>query len=125
MAPDAVTARTLRDLEALGMRIVLDDFGTGYASLAWLKDHPHYGVKIDRGLVAGLPGNAGDQAMIAAVIGMARALGGTVTAEGVETEAQLGALRALGCGRAQGSLLAAPVRADGLAALVPAAIDAA
>ena len=102
----------------LGVRIVLDDFGTGFSSLAWLRDHPQYGIKIDDDLIRSLPGNAADHAMVAAVIGMARALGCTVTARGVDTEMQLDALRALGCPRAQGFMLAPPVRAGELAALV-------
>ena len=51
---DAVTARTLRELEAHGIRIVLDDFGTGFSSLSWLKEHPLDAIKIDRSFVSGL-----------------------------------------------------------------------
>jgi EAL domain-containing protein (putative c-di-GMP-specific phosphodiesterase class I) len=118
MAPDAASAATLRELEALGVRTVLDDFGTGFSSLAWLRHHPHHGIKIDSGLIRGLPGNVADRAMVAAVIAMARTLGCTVTAQGVDTEMALDALRALGCARAQGRLLAPPVAAGELAALV-------
>jgi EAL domain-containing protein (putative c-di-GMP-specific phosphodiesterase class I) len=110
--PDAVTARTLRELESLGVRIVLDDFGTGYSSLTWLKQYPLHGIKIDRSFVNGLPADVGDRAIVAGVIGIAGALGCTVTAEGVETKTQLDALRALNCDRAQGFLLARPLPAD-------------
>jgi EAL domain-containing protein (putative c-di-GMP-specific phosphodiesterase class I) len=116
--PHATSARTLRELESLGVGIVLDDFGAGHSSLSRLKDHPHHGIKIDAGLVSGLPGDVGARAMAAAVIGMAKALGCIVTAQGVETTRQLDALRALGCERAQGPLLAAAVPADELAALL-------
>ena len=116
--PPAASARTLRDLESLGVGIVLDDFGTGHSSLRWLRDHPHHGIKIDSSLVSALPDDVAVQAMVAAVIGMARSLGCTVTAEGVETDCQLDALRALGCDRAQGPALAPPAPAGELAALL-------
>jgi diguanylate cyclase (GGDEF)-like protein len=110
--PDAVTARTLFELELAGIRIVLDDFGTGYSSLTWLKQYPVHGIKIDRSFVNGLAEDAGDRAIVAAVVGIAGALGCTVTAEGVETQTQLDTLRALNCDRAQGFLLARPMPPD-------------
>jgi diguanylate cyclase (GGDEF)-like protein len=118
MRPNAVTTRNLRELDALGVRIVLDDFGTGYSSLSWLKQHAFSAIKIDRSFIAGLAGNSGDHAIVAALIGMAKALGCTVTAEGVETEDQLAILQALDCPRAQGFLFARPVPAEELAALL-------
>jgi EAL domain-containing protein (putative c-di-GMP-specific phosphodiesterase class I) len=118
MQPDGASAKTLRELESLGVRIVLDDFGTGYSSLSWLKHHPLHGLKIDPGYLVGLPEDGGERAIIAAVIGMARARGCTVTAKGVETEVQLDALRALDCERAQGFLLARPLTTDKLATLL-------
>jgi len=114
LRPDAVSLRTLKELDATGARIVLDDFGTGYSSLAWLKRHPLDAIKIDRSFVSGLPGDLRDRAVVAGVIGICKALGCTVTAEGVETEAQLDALRALGCERIQGFLLARPMRSSQL-----------
>ena len=118
MQPDDTSARTLRELESLGVRIVLDDFGTGYSSLGWLKDHPRDGIKIYAGLVDGLRDDVGGQATVAAVISMARALDSTVTAQGVESDEQLAALRALGCERAQGILLARPLPAAELVTLL-------
>jgi diguanylate cyclase (GGDEF)-like protein len=118
MRPNAVTTRNLRELDALGVRIVLDDFGTGYSSLSWLKQHPFSAIKIDRSFIAGLTGNGGDHAIVAALIGMAKALGCAVTAEGVETEQQLAVLQTLDCPRAQGFLFSRPVPAEGLAALL-------
>jgi diguanylate cyclase (GGDEF)-like protein len=118
MQPSAVVTRALRELGSLGVRIVLDDFGTGYSSLSRLRRHPLHGIKVDRSFVNGLPEDGGGRAIVAAVIGLARALGGTVTAEGVETERQLDALRALRCERVQGFLLARPLPADELAALL-------
>jgi diguanylate cyclase (GGDEF)-like protein len=115
---DEVIARTLRELEAQGIRIVLDDFGTGISSLSWLKEHPVSAIKIDRGFISGLAGDVRDQAIVSSLIGMSRALGCTVTAEGVETEEQLETLRALDCERVQGFLLARPLPAVELEALL-------
>jgi EAL domain-containing protein (putative c-di-GMP-specific phosphodiesterase class I) len=116
--PDVITKRNLRELDGLGIHIVLDDFGTGYSSLSWLKQRPFGEIKIDRSFVSGLPDNAGDHAIVVAVIGMARAFGCIVTAEGVETEEQLTVLQTLGCDRAQGFLLAQPLTVEELTAMV-------
>jgi len=115
---DTVAAHTLRDLESQGIRIALDDFGTGNSSLAWLKEHPLDAIKIDGSFVAGLAGDSRDQAIVASLISLARALGCGVTAEAVETEDQLIALRMLDCERVQGFLLAHPLGADELAELL-------
>jgi diguanylate cyclase (GGDEF)-like protein len=115
---DTIAARTLRDLESDGIRIVLDDFGTGFSSLSWLKEHPVDAIKIDRSFVSGLAEDSRDQAIVSSLIGLARALGCTVTAEGVETEDQLIALRLLECERVQGFLLARPLSPEALEALL-------
>ena len=115
---DTIAARTLRELEADGIRIVLDDFGTGFSSLSWLKEHPVDAIKIDRSFVSGLAEDSRDQAIVSSLIGLARALGCTVTAEGVENEDQLIALRLLECERVQGFLLARPLPAEDLEALL-------
>jgi EAL domain-containing protein (putative c-di-GMP-specific phosphodiesterase class I) len=115
---DSAAARTLCELEAKGIRIVLDDFGTGFSSLAWLKEHPLDAIKIDRSFVAGLANDPRDQAIVSSLISLSRALGCTVTAEGVETEEQLAALRQLECERLQGFLLARPMPADELTELL-------
>ena len=109
MRPDSVTVRTLRELRELGVQIVLDDFGIGFSSISWLKRHPLGAIKIDRSFVGELAGGPRDRAIVEALIAMARALGCTVTAEGVETEEQLRILRELGCDRVQGFLLARPL----------------
>jgi diguanylate cyclase (GGDEF)-like protein len=118
LRPNAVTARNLRELAALGVRIVLDDFGTGYSSLSWLKQHPFSAIKIDGSFIDGLAGNRADHAIVAAVIGMAKAIGCTVIAEAVESEHQLTVLRELDCPRAQGFLFSLPVPAEELGALL-------
>ena len=99
----------LRDRQ---LRISVDDFGTGYSSLAYLKRLPLDMLKLDRCFVAGLGQEGGDDEVIArAVVGLAQALGLQVVGEGVETEAQLAALRAMGCDLVQGFLLARPMPA--------------
>jgi EAL domain-containing protein (putative c-di-GMP-specific phosphodiesterase class I) len=114
LRPGALAAHGLLDLDALGVQLVLDDFGTGYSSLSWLKQHRFGAIKIDHSFIRGLPDDAGDRAIVDGILGMAQALGCSVTAEGVETEGQLAALRALGCERVQGFLLLEPVGLDQL-----------
>lgn len=105
---DAALA-ALRRIRALGVRIALDDFGTGYSSLATLQAFPFDKIKIDRRFIAGLGGSSVQDAMIVrAVLGLARGLGIPVVAEGVETSAQLDALRAELCAEAQGWLFGRP-----------------
>jgi diguanylate cyclase (GGDEF)-like protein len=120
MRPNAVATRNVQALDALGVRIVLDDFGTGYSSLSWLKHHPFSAINIDRSFISGVAERSDDHAIVAAVISMAKALECTVTAEGVENDEQLAALLALSCERAQGFLLARPVSATKIAALLKA-----
>lgn len=105
---DAQTAQALATLEEQGIELVLDDFGTGYSSLATLKEHPVHALKIDRMFVAGLGTDAGDAAIVEAVIGMAHGMGRPVTAEGVEHAGHLEILRGLGCDFVQGYLLGRP-----------------
>ncbi|HEX4008709.1 MAG TPA: EAL domain-containing protein [Solirubrobacteraceae bacterium] len=113
---DGAAVAALDELRELGVGIALDDFGTGQASLAWLKRHPVRGIKIDPSFSRALPADQVDAAIVAGVIAMAGALGATVTAEGVETDGQRDALVALRCQRAQGFLLAMPMKAEHLAA---------
>ena len=100
------------------MRLSIDDFGTGYSSLGYLKRFPVDAVKIDRAFVDGLGRDAGDAAIVTAVIGLAHALGLQVVAEGVETEHQLTELLALGCDEAQGYYFAPPQPVDDLRMLI-------
>ena len=108
MADPEVSERVLWDLHELGVRLVIDDFGTGYSSLAYLKRFPVDLVKIDYSFVRGLGIDRDDTAIVAAVIGVTHALGLRAVAEGVETEEQLAALRALDCDFAQGYYFARP-----------------
>jgi diguanylate cyclase (GGDEF)-like protein len=102
------TRGALDELKALGVRLAIDDFGTGGSSLTYFRRYPFDELKIDSGFVAGLGQSAADDAIVAATIDMAHALGMTVAAEGVETELQRERLVELGCDRAQGYLLAPP-----------------
>jgi diguanylate cyclase (GGDEF)-like protein/PAS domain S-box-containing protein len=105
-------AEVLHELSALGIRIALDDFGTGHSSLAYLRRFPIDCIKIDRSFVVGLGTTARDDAIIPAIIAIARSLEATVVAEGVETEAQRAALLGLGCRAMQGYLFARPLSGE-------------
>jgi len=107
-------AAILGALKALGVAIVLDDFGTGYSSLGYLKRFPIDEIKIDRSFVAKLGDAREDTAIVKAILGMADGLDLSVVAEGVETEEQVEALRALGCHLAQGFWYAKPMEAAGI-----------
>ena len=99
----------IESLTKLGVRIALDDFGTGYSTLAHLRLLRTDILKVDRTFVSQLGGQSRDREIVAAVTGMAHALGMAVVAEGVETEAQRDELTAIGCDAAQGYLFARPL----------------
>jgi diguanylate cyclase (GGDEF)-like protein/PAS domain S-box-containing protein len=109
---------TLRKLKSLGMRISIDDFGTGFSSLAYLKRFPLDELKIDKSFVDGIGIDPDSTAIVAAVMGMAHALGLHVVAEGVETADQLNRLRTLGCDEVQGYYFARPSTPDAIDALL-------
>jgi EAL domain-containing protein (putative c-di-GMP-specific phosphodiesterase class I) len=106
--------QVLHQLKAMGIRISVDDFGTGYSSLAHLKDLPIDRMKIDRSFVNGLPQERGSAAIARAVVQMAKGLGISVIAEGVETPAQRRFLADEGCDELQGDLISPPLSAAGL-----------
>ena len=107
----------LRRLKALGVQVALNDFGTGYSSLATLRAFPFDKLKIDRSFVAEIRSGAARQdiAIVQTVLALARGLGVPVLAEGVETEAQLGMLRAAGCEEVQGWLVGRPAPIESFA----------
>jgi EAL domain-containing protein (putative c-di-GMP-specific phosphodiesterase class I) len=114
MAASESTVTELRALRDLGFTLALDDFGTGYASLTYLKNFPFNLVKLDRSYVAGIVDDAGDRAIVTAVLGLARALGLDTVAEGVEQSEQAILLADMGCHLAQGYLYGYPVEAGAL-----------
>lgn len=99
---------TVRALKALGVVIALDDFGTGYSSLSYLRRFPFDKIKIDRSFVQALGEDEDAEAIVQSIIAMGRSLKLAVTAEGVETDAQLDLLRGLQCSEVQGFLLGRP-----------------
>ena len=108
---------TARELSKAGFPIALDDFGTGYSSLNYLRKLPLNRVKIDKEFTRDSVEHADCAAIVVSVVQLARTLGLEVTAEGVETEAQLAFLKSIGCGAAQGYLISRPVAEKDLPAL--------
>ncbi|MBI5925379.1 MAG: EAL domain-containing protein [Aquabacterium sp.] len=100
---------TLMALRSRGVRVAMDDFGTGYSSLAYLRSFPMDKLKIDGMFVRSLDSDQDAQAVVTAIISLARALRLETTAEGIETSEQLVMLRALGCDDVQGYLIARPM----------------
>ncbi|AJW42458.1 diguanylate cyclase/phosphodiesterase (GGDEF & EAL domains) with PAS/PAC sensor [Rhodococcus sp. B7740] len=105
-------------LHAMGVQVAIDDYGTGYSSLAYIERLPVQELKIDRAFIAGMAHNPAHAAIVRSTVELARTLGLSVTAEGVEDEMTMTALRELRCGRAQGFHLGRPTSADRLPALV-------
>jgi EAL domain-containing protein (putative c-di-GMP-specific phosphodiesterase class I) len=112
--------QVLTALRAIGVHLSVDDFGTGYSSLAYLRRFPVDVLKLDRSLVADVDDDRDGSALAAAVLAMARALGLTTIAEGIESAGQLATLRRLGFQRAQGFLFSGAVPAERCEALLAA-----
>jgi diguanylate cyclase (GGDEF)-like protein/PAS domain S-box-containing protein len=99
----------LSAIRRLGCKVGLDDFGTGYSSLGYLRRLPIDFLKVDGSLTADIDSNPEAKAILAAIVGMADALGMETIAEGIETDAQAATLRELGCTLGQGYLFGRPV----------------
>jgi len=113
MEEPGVVLNNLRELKRAGVQISIDDFGTGYSSLAYLRQLPIDSLKIDRSFVAEIDSGRGD-VFAETIVALARKLGVATVAEGVESAAQVGRLRELGCDTAQGFLYARPMPGDAL-----------
>jgi diguanylate cyclase (GGDEF)-like protein len=101
--------KNLERLHALGCKLAIDDYGTGYSSLAYLRRLPVHELKIDKSFVIGMSTDAGDALIVRSTIELAHNLGLSVVAEGVENDATLDRLRAMGCDMVQGYLLSRPM----------------
>jgi diguanylate cyclase (GGDEF)-like protein/PAS domain S-box-containing protein len=119
MNPNTDMAHTLAALAAQGFSFAIDDFGTGYSNLSYLRRFPIDALKIDKSFVSDIDNTTDPTATLAqTVIAMAHSLNLRVTAEGVETPAQLAFLREHGCDQVQGYLLGRPMDADAVATLL-------
>jgi diguanylate cyclase (GGDEF)-like protein len=112
------TLETLNALRKEGMQLSLDDFGTGYSSLSYLKRLPLNNLKVDQSFVCGLPEDGESLAIVRAIVALAKNLGFTVTAEGIETEEQARILNELECETLQGYFIGKPVPAEELSELM-------
>jgi diguanylate cyclase (GGDEF)-like protein/PAS domain S-box-containing protein len=108
----------LQELAEMGVAVALDDFGTGYSSLGYLRQLPITRLKMDRAFIQGITHDAGDAMLARAIIGLARTLGKTVVAEGVEQQAQCRFLCEEGCDELQGWLFSHAVAPEDLPALL-------
>ncbi|MBX3571650.1 MAG: EAL domain-containing protein [Mesorhizobium sp.] len=108
-AKDGECQRNIQALRELGVRFAIDDFGTGFSSLSRLQQLDVDRIKIDRSFVQGFGKDGSDEAIVRAIIDLAKASGLRTTAEGVETELQNERLRSIGCDELQGFLLHKPV----------------
>ena len=106
------TATRLHELEDLGVHLAIDDFGTGYSSLAYLRDLPVQELKLDRSFVADLGRDHRAEVIVSGIIAIARQLGITTVAEGVERLEQVDLLRAYGCTHYQGYLASEALTID-------------
>jgi EAL domain-containing protein (putative c-di-GMP-specific phosphodiesterase class I) len=107
----------LRLLKSLGIRLAIDDFGTGYSSIAYLRQFPVDGIKIDRSFVSNIVETAEAASLVHTLIQLGKDLGLSTVAEGVETDAQRLKLIAEDADFAQGFLFARPLLADDIEAL--------
>ncbi|MFV5444489.1 EAL domain-containing protein [Acinetobacter oleivorans] len=109
-----LSIRACERLRDMGIRVAIDDFGTGHSSFLYLKDLPVDELKIDRGFIVDLKPGSKEEVILESIIHLAKKLGLTVTAEGVETQQQVEILTRLGCQQFQGYLLGMPVQIDQL-----------
>ena len=118
LRPDQRLRADLEELQGMGMRLAIDDFGTGYSSLSYLRDLPIDVLKIDKSFVDGIAVSTQRLALAEVIIRIAKTLGLTLIAEGIESEIQRDMLVSMGCRYGQGYLLAVPMPADEAEALL-------
>jgi EAL domain-containing protein (putative c-di-GMP-specific phosphodiesterase class I) len=118
MSDDERFGLDVASLRLMGVHVALEGFGSGSSALTHLTRLPIDGVKLDRSLITRIDRDPQSRALCESVIGIGRALGLDVVAEGVETPAQLAALTGFGCGFAQGFVIARPMPLAGIAAMV-------
>ena len=106
-----LTSNVLTKLHTLGVRLAIDDFGTGHSSLGYLARFPIDVVKVDQSFVRDIEHDEVKSAIVSAMVALSQAIGSTTVVEGVETLAQLEAVKSLGCDVAQGYYFARPVSA--------------
>jgi len=111
---DEHLGKTLRVLKDQGIRLALDDFGTGYSALSYLQEFPFDKLKIDQSFVRHVGTDQGSPALLSSIVGLARALGLSITGEGIETVVQRDILKALDCDDGQGYLFSRPLAAGAL-----------
>jgi len=109
---------TLHALRALGVRIAMDDFGTGYSSLSYLRSFPFDKIKIDQSFVRDVASDPEAVAIVRAIVTLGGSLGMRVTAEGIEDEAAVGLLDAVGCNEGQGYFFSRPSRGEDVPAML-------
>jgi diguanylate cyclase (GGDEF)-like protein/PAS domain S-box-containing protein len=115
MSDTSAAIAMLGGIHEMGVGLAIDDFGTGYSSLAQLKRFPVKILKIDKSFVDGLGTFDNDEAIVAAIVQLSKALGLVVLAEGVETPVQLARVAELGCDLYQGYLMSRPTQAESVA----------
>jgi diguanylate cyclase (GGDEF)-like protein len=118
LGDDPQTHETLKQIRDLGFSLALDDFGTGYSSLSYLQRYPVSKIKIDRSFVANLGVDREGEAVVAAIVRLARALRLSVIAEGVETNEQRLRLARAGCSEVQGFLFGRPAAPEAIEAIL-------
>jgi Amt family ammonium transporter len=115
---DETTLAQLHELKSTGVQLAIDDFGTGYSSLGYLRNLPVDVIKLDRCFTSQLEHDRHTHEIVRTITTLAHTLGMSVVAEGVESDAQLAALRGLSCDHAQGFLLARPAPSDEIGPLL-------
>lgn len=115
------TTTIMAELSQRGIKLALDDFGTGYSSLSILRRLPVDTLKIDKSVIDGVPGQHGAVELVSGVIAIARGMGLSLVAEGVEYESQRALLEQLHCDMIQGFLLGRPVSGDKIPGILKAA----